>query len=211
MAVSKLTSTVITDIICADALLGLSHWSARKQAQCKEKCKVSQTCFCSTIQAEIPKSTDLAVTGRHLAKTNGGENSISYLVSQLVVLLRWIQCQKWKYPWPFWFGDLGSNAAGNNITSLSWSFYPEWLTARALTTTVLLIFLQMHLSSTYSWAVVVAQKAQVDLAVQVDGCIVGEGKHPERETSHSGDAVLNQFYCTVCWIRTPGRNVGGVT
>lgn len=55
---------------------------------------------------------------------------------------------------------------------------------------------------TYSCALIVAQKAQADLAVQVDGWKIGEGENVEGETSHSGIAILNQLYCTIRWIRT---------
>lgn len=60
-------------------------------------------------------------------------------------------------------------------------------------------------NGTYSFAVVEAQKTQVDLAVQVDGWKVGKGEYPEGESGHSGFAILNQLNCTICWIRTPGR------
>ncbi len=58
---------------------------------------------------------------------------------------------------------------------------------------------------TYSRAVVVLQETQVDLAMQVDGCVVGKGEHPERESGRSGDTILDQLYRIICWIRTPGR------
>ena len=48
----------------------------------------------------------------------------------------------------------------------------------------------------------------MDLAVQVDGCKVGEGEHPEGETGDSGVAVLNQLHCTILFIRTPERQGG---
>lgn len=59
-------------------------------------------------------------------------------------------------------------------------------------------------NGTYSCAVVVAQKTQVDLAVQVNGWKVGKGENPEGESGHSGTAI-DQLNCTICCIRTPGR------
>ena len=60
-------------------------------------------------------------------------------------------------------------------------------------------------NGTYSCAVVVAQKTQMDLAVQVDGWKIDKGENHEGESGCSGIAILNQLYCTICWIRTPGR------
>jgi len=58
---------------------------------------------------------------------------------------------------------------------------------------------------TYSCAVVVSQKTQVDAAVHINGCKVGKGEHPEGETGHSGNAILNQLDCSIFWIRTPTK------
>lgn len=47
--------------------------------------------------------------------------------------------------------------------------------------------------------------------MQVDGRKVGKGEHPEGESGHSGDAVLSQLYCAICWIRTRGGQGNMVT
>lgn len=60
-------------------------------------------------------------------------------------------------------------------------------------------------NGTYSCAVVASEKTQVDLAVQVDGWKIGKGENREGESSHCGIAILNQVYCVICWIRTPGK------
>ena len=45
-------------------------------------------------------------------------NVMSYLISGLMVLERWLQCHVGKYPLRPLCGNLGSNAAGNTIKSL---------------------------------------------------------------------------------------------
>lgn len=50
---------------------------------------------------------------------------------------------------------------------------------------------------TYRGALAVAQKTQVDLAVQVDRWKISKAENVEGETGHSGIAILKHLYCTI--------------
>lgn len=81
-------------------------------------------------------------------------------------------------------GDLGNSAEGKERARLVMP--RRWWTVCRHTHT-----------HTYRSAVVIPQETELDLTVQVDGGVVGEGEHPEGETRGAGDAVLNHLYGSI--------------
>lgn len=114
------------------------------------------------------------------------------LASGLVVLVRGKHYHGRIHPSAIACGNPGSSAAEKQ--------HQQQASANKLS--ILTTNTNKH-NGTYSCAVVVLQETQVDLAMQVDGRKVGEGEHPEGESGHSGDAVLNDLHCTISLIRTP--------